>query len=434
MLEHKRVVVTGIGPLTSIGFGKDAFWDNLLKKKTNITKEKKVIDTEVWDEYHIHRIKNFNISDFGLEQGLLNWVKDWKEGTETIDLLYMIASIKLALDDSKLEYKPFETNDFGLVVTHENMNLEPMISKMNEFAFAAFKNAPKSMTKKEFYEKSYQECLKTAYDTQTFIALFHLAKVFNVSQHSLFVCNACASGLYAIETASEMIKSNNNSTVIVAASDCPDIYKYLWFRDLGIYSKDGITRPFCKDSNGFIFGDAGVALVLEELEHAQNRNATIYAEYLGGGFNLESWQITRPKIGSSSYQSAISKCFEQSGTTRKEIDFLVPHGVGSHVTDYYESKAITDIFGINPKRPLITTFKPYIGHTLGASALIETAILLLSLKNNKILPTLNTDNINPRYNVSLVKNVVDANLKTAMKICCAFAGFNAAAIFRNLDL
>jgi len=431
--KDKRIVITGIGPITSIGIGKEALWGSLLEGRTSIKLEESRIDGELWDRYYFHKVDGFDISKFGIDNGMLDWVKDWKDGDEIVDLNYMIAAIKLALDDSGLDYKPHDENDFGFVLTHENMGLIPFLSKVSDRAFNMLKDKSKDLSKKEFYDKLYKDCLKSGYDVQPFMTLFHIAKVFNVRQHSLFICNACASGLYAIETASEMIKNNQNSTVIVAASDYPDIYKYIWFRDLGIYSKDGVIKPFSIDNKGLAFGDGGIAVVVEELEHAKKRNAPIYAEYLGGGFSLEGWQITVPKVGSDSYQRAISKAFEQSEVSKEEIELLCPHGIGSHVIDYYESKAITDTFGAKPKKPLITAFKPYVGHNLGGSALLETAILLLSMKNDTILPTLNSDNTNPTYNISLVREKIKKKIKTVMKICAAFAGYNAAAVFRRLN-
>lgn len=433
MTKDKRIVVTGIGPITSIGIGKDSLWKSLLDGKTNIELKETFIDKELWDRYYFHKVDNFDISKFGISKDLLGWVKDWKQGDEIVDLYYMIAAIKLALDDSGLTYNPHEENNFGLVLAHENMALIPFLSKVSDSAFSMLRDRSKELSKKEFYDKLYKDCLKSGYDVQPFMTLFHIAKVFNVHQHSLFICNACASGLYGIETACEMIKNNQNSTVIVAASDYPDIYKYIWFRNLGIYSKDGVIKPFSKDNKGLAFGAGGVAIVIEELKHAKKRNAPIYAEYLGGGFSLEGWQVTVPKVGSNSYQQAISKAFEQSKISKDEIELLCPHGIGSHIIDYYESKAITDIFGQNPKKPLITAFKPYVGHNLGGSALLETAILLLSLKNEVILPTLNSENTNPAYKIDLVKQKIKKKLQTVMKICAAFAGYNAAAIFRRID-
>jgi len=288
-------------------------------------------------------------------------------------------------------------------------------------------------SKSEFHEKLYRDCLKSGYDIQTFMTLFHVAKFFNIHNYSLFINNACASGLYALENASQIIKCNQSPAVVVAASEYTEIYKYLWFRDIGLYSEDGKIRPFCEDSNGLVFGDGGVGIVLEDLEHAEKRNAHIYAEYLGGGFHMEGWKVTTPQIGSDSYQKAIAKALQHSNVSKDEIEMLCPHGVGSQSIDYYEAKAITDIFGLHPESPLITSFKPYVGHNLGGSALLESAIMLLSLENDTVLPTLNTQNVNPLFNISLVKELLNTKVNMAMKICGAFAGYNSAVIFKRFD-
>mgnify|MGYP001609093722 CR=1 FL=1 len=429
--EH-RVVITGIGPISSIGVGKENFWQGILHKRINIKLEKQLIDGELWDEFYTHRINKFDISKFEVDENQLEDIKKWKEGEEVVDLNYLIAAIKLALDDSNLDSN-MEQNNISLVLTHENLVLMPFVFKISDLAYEVLIEKKKShITKKDFFNELYRAFFKSGYDTQTFVSLFHVARIFNIHNFSLFINNACASGLYALEVASQIINNNQAKVVVVAASDHSDIYKYIWFKDLGIYSKDGVIRPFCKDSNGLVFGDGGIGIVMEDLEYAQKRNAPIYAEYLGGGFDLEGWKITVPQIGSHAYQRAILKAFQQSKLEKENIDLLCPHGVGYQVIDYYEAKAITDIFGQNPKKPLITTFKPYIGHNLGGSALIETAILLLSLKNNIVPPTLNCDNLDSKLNMSLVKDKTEAKLKTAMKICCAFAGYNAAAVFRKL--
>jgi len=428
-----RVVITGVGPLSSIGIGKEKFWKNILDKKTNIKLEEFSIDDEIWDKYYLHKLEDFDINSFGIEKDKLDDIAEWKEGEKIRDLEYLIASIKLALDDSKIDYRK-EDNKIGLVLAHENLGLMPFGLKVSNISYELLIGKKQSeMSKKVFFEKLYKSFIKSGYDVQSFANLFHVARVFNVHEYSLFINNACASGLYAIEVASEIIKNRQAEKVVVAASDFPDIYKYVWFRDLGIYSKDGILRPFSSDANGFVFGDGGAAIVMENIESARKRGAEIYAEYLGGGFDLEGWKITVPQIGGKSYQGAIKKAFDHSGTGKEEIDLLCPHGVGSKPIDYYEANAITDTFGKNLKRPFITTFKPYVGHNLGSSALLETVILLLALRNNTVPPTLNSNNTDPRNNISLVQEKIETKLKTVMKITGAFAGFNSAAIFRKTN-
>lgn len=433
MPKNKRVAITGLGPISSIGIGKDALWKGIIEGRTNVKLEKFFVEDELWDKYYLHKIDHFNIHDFGINKDRLNDIKDWKEGEEIIDLNYLIAAVKLALDDSNSDYE-LEDNEIALVLAHENIGLMPFGMKVSDIAYELLINKTKAdISKKDFFDKLYRGFLKSGYDIQAFADLFHIAKVFNIHNYSLFINNACASGLYAIEAASQIIKNNQAKTVVIAASDHPEIYKYIWFRDLKIYSQDGIIRPFCKDSNGLAFGDGGVGLVLEELEHARKRNAPIYAEYLGGGFDLEGWKITTPQIGSESYQRAISKALKQGNINKEEIDLLCPHGVGSQPIDYYESRAVTDVFGSSVQRPLITAFKPYVGHNLGSSALLETAMLLLSLNNNIAPPTLNYEKPDPKFNISLVREKIKTELKTVMKICCAFAGYNAAAIFRRIE-
>ena len=152
---------------------------------------------------------------------------------------------------------------------------------------------------------------------------------------------------------------------------------------------------FDEKAQGFVMGEGSVALVLEEYEDAKKRGAHIYAEYLGGGFRLEGWGITSPMIGGQFYQDAIRDSIQNSKIKTKDIDLVCAHGVGTPSSDYYEAKAITDVFG-KQKVP-VTALKPFVGHNLGGSNLIELAILLLSLEKKIIPPILNTKNPNESF-------------------------------------
>ena len=142
--------------------------------------------------------------------------------------------------------------------------------------------------------------------------------------------------------------------------------------------QDGLIKPFAIDRKGFVFGDGGTGIVLEDLHSALERKAPIYAEYLGGGFCLESWKVTIPNLISDFYTNTILEALQKAKIKRNEIDLLIPHGVGTTVADAHEAKAITNVFGYFPNKPLITAFKPYVGHTLGNSALLELVISILA--------------------------------------------------------
>jgi len=430
MTEQRRVVVTGIGPLSSIGIGKSATWENILKEKLNI----KMLDNYIFGKYsnkfHTHKINNFNISEFGINSMILEDIKKWQYGEEVIDLYYLLAAVKLALDDSNLQYK--DRKDIGFVLTHENPGIEQFCSTFINKSFDIYKTK-KGLSKEEYFNILNYSIDNNVSDLQTFMFLFYTAKLFNIHGYSLFINNSCASGSYAIESASQIVRSKVNNVVIVASSEHPGIYKHLWLKKLGTLSEEGKIKPFSRNRNGFICGEGGAALVLEDLEHALNRGAQIYAEYLGGVCNLESWKITVPDVRENSYKKTIIESLEKCGLKPSDIDIINTHGLGSSMIDQYEAKAVTDVFGKNFEKPFITAFKPYFGHTLGNCALLETIILLLSMKENLVLPILNYEGEDPKLNIKIIQEKIQTTLNIGMKIVWGFGGYNAATIFKKIS-
>ncbi|MBI5056890.1 MAG: hypothetical protein HZB61_09785 [Nitrospirae bacterium] len=430
MSRKGRVVITGIGPFSSIGFGKEQTWQSLIKGKTGLTKEDYFVNGEKVGSYYQHKITGFDINTFGIDKDMLEDIRNWKGQGEALDLFYLMAGVKLALDDSGLEYTSKDNNSrVGLVLTHEHPGSDQFYEDIiNE----SYELSQQNKSKRDYFNTISARFLKRGYELQTFMFLFHIAKTFNIHGYSLFLNNACASGLYAIEAASDIIKSGKCDKVIVAAADHGSMFKYLWFKEMGMYPKDGKIKPFDKNRDGFIAGDGGAGIVLEHLDSALKRKAHIYAEYIGGGFSLEGWKVTIPDMSNTSYEIAILDAIRTSKIRKEKIDLIMPHGVGTKVTDAYEAKAIEAIFGKNPKKPLISAVKPYIGHNLGGTALLETTILLMTLENNVVLPTLNNIEVDTSLSINLVKKKKMTKLRTVMKTACGFAGYNAACIFRKI--
>src|SRR3989338_3818184 len=143
--------------------------------------------------------------------------------------------------------------------------------------------------------------------------------------------------------------------------------------------------------------------------------------------------VNCPAVGMNYYSETIKIALEHAKLRVSDIDFLCPHGIGGKVYDAYEAKSITEVFGKRSKKLSISAFKPYIGHNLGASALIETIILLLSLRNNTIPATLNTEFLDERLQINLVKKTTKKKIKFALKVCSAFAGYDAATLFKSIS-
>lgn len=428
--QARKVVITGIGPISSCGIGRENLWQSLLNKDIKLTKENFEIDGEVLDSFYLHKISNFNINNFGIDEKSINLVKSWKEGEDDIDLYYLIAAIQLALQDSCL-LDGIEKDEVGLILGHGNPGLEQYWEKTFNETYEILKKE-KNISKADYFKRFFDTFVKTAYDLQTYMYLFHVGRMFNLHGFQLFLNNACSSGLYALEIASQMIKNDRGKVAIVATAGRSRYYKYLWFKKANYpYAVDGKIKPFDKSANGIVLGDGAVAFIVEELEHAISRKANIYGEYLGGDFCSESWKVVLPAINESYYEGVIEKALTNCNCKKEDIDILNPHGTGLTIVDKYEARAINSVFG--DKKPLISVFKPYIGHCIGASALLETAILLLSLKNNIVLPTLNYSGVDQKLNLQVVTEMKKQKLKKVMKTCCAIAGFDAAAIFQKIE-
>lgn len=426
--KRRRVVITGIGPIASPGIGKESLWRGVYKQKTGlqlVTSNFKEINLT---EFYLHKIRDFDISSFGLSISNLKHINAWKQGRENYDLNLLLAATKLALDDSRINYHR-QDKALGLIVAHENPCLEQLLSELFNGAYNLCERQPAQ--KKEFFYNLFSETVRTAYETQPFMFLFHIAQMFNIHNFSMYTNHACASGLYALEMASDMIEIGKALQVVVVAGDCPGIFKFLWFKMINMYEPDGKIKPFSRNAKGFVLGEGATGIVLEDYESAKKRKAKIYAEYLGGAFQLEGWKVTAPNIAENYLQNVIKNALKKTSLKKEDVDLICAHGVGMRASDYYEAKSIVGVFGAATQVP-ITALKPYIGHNLGGCTLIELAILLLSMERKYILPIMNTNNSDIDFKLNFVTKGQERQLKIVLKICCAFAGYNAAVILKKL--
>lgn len=432
--KEDRLVITGIGPLTAGGTGVEGVWSAIERKDTGLVQKKYEIGGEKSNEFYVHEIRNFDIRDYDVNKRILNEIKSWKKGDEIEDLYYFLAAISMAINDAHLIISEENKDMTGVILAHENIGLDQFYQKViSDLSFMSGSLDKKPETVKQFFDIFYEKFNRTGYELQTFMPLHHVAKMFDVHGYSLFLDNACASGLYALEAAAATIKSGRCRRMIIAAVDKSSVFKQVWFKNIDMCAKDGKIKPFAADRDGFTIGDGGAALILETMEDADRRKAKIYAEYVGSDFVLEGWKVIYPDVSGDLYKRMISRAIDSAGLKVSDVDLIIPHGVGTAITDAYEARAITDLFGRNKTRPFISAFKPYTGHTLGSTALLETAIMLIGLEKGKIPPTLNCENPDKLLGINLLNNANDADeIDVAIKTACGFAGFNAACLFKKV--
>lgn len=433
MTDSNRIAVTGLGALSSIGKNPNEIWDSIVAKKTNIVLNKCFVGDDLWEEFYIHKLKKFSLNEFIDDLSVVDWIAEWKEGRRDLDFELFASIVGQALKSGGINLHEPKYNT-GLILVHENQGLESFVTTVIDETCKLIKDhlsRGEKFDRLHIFKKINAACQKEGYDTQSFMHLFFIAKLFNIHGFSLFTNNACASGLYAVETAAQQIRSGRVSKMIVAGVDHAEYaYKYCWFKNLNLYATDGLIKPFALNRNGFIFGEGGAALLLERYEEAVKRNAPIYAEYLGGGFSLESSKVSLPNVASDLYSRAIIEALKYSNLQSSQIDVINPHAIGENITDLHEAISISRVFGKKDKA-CVTAFKPYVGHNLGSSALLELCILILSLRNNFVPAILNCDEVDPKIKLNLVRSGISREISIGLKLSCGFAGYNGAVVLKK---
>ncbi len=432
----RRVVITGIGPITALGVGVEKLWQSMECGASPTMLTQQATPQSKHSSYRVYSPTPDMLSCLTVSKAQRNRLKDWFGEDIDPDHIQLLQAINLALEDSNLHYDE-EQNEISLFLVHENPGIERFFSKCLSQVFDMLNQKAENGNRRIMLDKStflintYQEIVNDAYNLQPFMFLYAISRACNFHGYSLYINNACASGLFAIESSYRQIATGQSKVAVVAGIDWPSryLYKNLWFDWEGLYSLKETIRPFTPERDGIVLGDAACALIFEDYEHARERNAPIYGEYLGGGFDLEGWKVTVPAGTPESYIRCVQRAMGNSGITASEIDLINPHGVSTGVGDAYEANGLLSIFGELLPSKVVVNLKPLLGHTLGVCGLIETALTLLMLKKQWIVSTSDANN----GTSALLKSrplLGRASLKYALKVSAGFAGYNGAAVFR----
>ncbi|WP_053217794.1 beta-ketoacyl synthase N-terminal-like domain-containing protein [Virgibacillus senegalensis] len=394
--------------VTALGFGLERNWNEMKNYEgvNRIPKRRAMPLTSEKSDFPVYPIDELHL-DYYLTKEQLKYIdsigfrNDWD-----FKMLAAVGSVLLKRNDIPME-------KVGLVVAHENPGVATLIDHLLN-TVQAEEHIEFSSFKDRFY------------NIQTFPHLFHLAKLLGTNGPSYVVNNACASGLYAIDLGSSLIERGHCDHVLVLSSDYAHFTEQKWLDDNGYNSKFENIRPFDNDRSGAVLGDGAGAMWLHKDIHKIEQNFT--CEYVGSAFSQDNWRMTLPDITQHTYSKVIK---EAKALLDQPIDLLTPHGVGSPLWDKYELKEIEKAFS-GSKLPMLTAFKGYIGHTLGASALIETIYLIKCIQENTILPTANFTGNNASH-LKIVKETENKKLSSGIKAVPAFGGFNAASVFKKVQ-
>ncbi|MHC4408063.1 MAG: beta-ketoacyl-[acyl-carrier-protein] synthase family protein [Planctomycetota bacterium] len=424
-MAQRRVVVTGMGAITSLGEGHEHNWRRMLA-----------------GEAGVGLITRFDASTFSARiaseiEPLPRVPEDeWAEELG-IHARFALVAGREAWADSGLEGS-IDKNRLGVfmgsgkgILQIENL-VEGVLAARTErtFDYAAFlKRSLETLSAPRRKQERYHQ-------TGT-----HLARAVGAAGPNWVCITACAAGNHAIGEAFYCIRRGDADAILAGGTHSQiDAMSLAGYSTLGALSETNdepqrASRPFDRKRNGFVLGEGSGVLVLEELEHARARGANILAEVVGYGNTGDSYRVTDPHPEGVGAEQAMREALRTAGLQPGAIDYINAHGTSTHQNDAQESQAIQRIFGPKGVAPAVSSVKSMIGHLIAAAGAIESIACVHALREQILPPTINYENPDPECNLDYVPNEArEAEVVYAMNNSFGFGGQNIVTIFKTFDV
>jgi 3-oxoacyl-[acyl-carrier-protein] synthase II len=402
MSNKDRVVVTGLGVVSSIGIGRKRFWEAALSGASGIS-EISAFDTSGFKCHRGGEVKDFKPEDFipGRKVKFLGRASQ-----------LAIAASSLALEDSGLSIKDIPKTKVGVLIG-TTMGEKPL----EELVQSWVKGGLRDLDRRRIMQAS-------ANNLSANVSLHFKVK----GQNYLFP-TACAAGNYSIGYGFDLIKNGELEYALAGGADAFFYVAYIGFQRLYAMATDK-CQPFDKNRKGMMLGEGSGMLLLERLDSALERGANIYAEILGYGLSCDAYHATAPEAGGIS--KVMQKALKEAGLTYKDVDLICSHGTGTPMNDKVESQAIKNVFKERSKEIPVNSIKSMLGHSMGAASAIEAITCCLSVKDDVVAPTINYETPDPECEIDCVPNTArKKTVNVALNNAFAFGGNNSCLVLKK---
>lgn len=419
-MELKRVVVTGLGAITPIGNTVPEMWDSVVKGVSGagpITH----FDASKFKTKFACEVKNFNAADY----------MDAKEARK-MDLFsqYSVAAARQAIDDS------------GLVLEKENLDRIGVIYGVGIGGIRTFEEEMAYYTKtKETSGPKFSPFFIPKMISD--LSVGHVSIMFGLRGPNFVTTSACASSTNALIDAFNYIRLGKADAMVAGGAEAAvseaGVGGFSSMKAISTRNDDpaSASRPFSRSRDGFVLGEGGAAIILEEYGHAVARGARIYAEMVGGGLSADAYHITAPHPEGRGAMMVMKNALEDACLKPEDIDYINVHGTSTPLGDISELKAIKSVFGSHAYDMNISSTKSMTGHLLGAAGVVEGLITILAVKNDIVPPTINfhegDEDPEIDYKLNLTFNKAQERpVRAALSNTFGFGGHNASVIFRKI--
>ena len=410
----RRVVITGVGLVTPVGVGIDNVWTRLLNGESGIAPITRFDVTQ-----HETKIAG-EVKDFKADEFIS--VKEIKR----IDLFiqYALAATRIAMTDSGLDMAKEDAERAGVVVGTGLGGL-PTLEKFHSILL---ERGPGRIS--PFFIP-----MLIANEAPGHIAINHGMKGPNLS-----IVTACATGAHSIGDAMRIIQYGDADVMVAGGCEANltpltvggfNAMKALSTRN---DAPEKASRPFDKDRDGFVVAEGSGIVILEELEHAKNRGAKIYAELAGYGYNGDAYHITAPCPDGDGFIRCMNMALKDAGLNPDSVDYINAHGTSTDLNDQTETLAIKKVFGERAYKIPVSSTKSMTGHLLGAAGAIEAIFTALSIRDQVCPPTINYETPDPDCDLDYVPNQSRKHtINVALSNSFGFGGTNCVLILRRFE-
>ena len=420
-MELKRVVVTGLGAVTPLGNTVPELWDSVVNGKSGagpITH----FDTSNFKTKFACEVKNFDASEF----------IDRKEARK-MDLCsqYAIVEADEAIADAKIEVEKENLDKIGVIFGIGIGGIKTFEEEVLGYAKTKDTIGPKFNP--FFIPKMISD-----------IGPGHVSIKYGFRGPNFTTTSACASSTNAIVDAFNYIRLGKANIIVTGGAEAAITeagvggFSSMHAISTRNDSPETASRPFSASRDGFVIGEGGACLILEEYEHAKARGAKIYAELAGCGLSADAYHITAPHPEGLGAMLVMNNALEDAEMKPEDIDYINVHGTSTPLGDIAETKAIKKVFGESAYKLNISSSKSMTGHLLGATGALEALICVLSIKNDIVTPTINftegDEDPEIDYKLNFTFNKAQKReVRAALSNTFGFGGHNASVIFKKLN-
>jgi len=418
---RSRVVITGLGLVTPLGCESGAVWDALLQGRSGIGPVTR-FDASALPARIAGEAKGFDALVF----------LDRKEALRTDPFIqYAVAAALMAVADAGLSIAP-----------HGACPRKSLSGALRTGVLVGSGRGGVMTNEKNlvaFLEKGHR-AVSPHYTPMTLVnmASGYIAMKLGAKGPCLDVSSACATGTHAIGEAMKIIQRGDAEVMVAGGTEAAlTPLVFAGFCQAKALSRrndapEMASRPFDRDRDGFVLAEGAGVLVLEELRHAEQRGARIYAELAGYGLTSDAYHVTRPDPDGDGPSRAMTLAVADAGLTPEGIDYVNAHGTSTLSNDRIETMAIKKAFGAHAKKLAVSSTKSMLGHMLGAAGAVEAAVTALALQKGVIPPTINLAHPDPGCDLDYVPGRGrTAALRAALSNSLGFGGINAALVLKK---